>query len=144
LGEQFLTVAHRQQDATLSLVAQAVVGSTLLFLGEFASAQAHLDQVGTFYDPEHHRDLAYQMGQNPELMALNFAAETFWYRGYPDQALERVRHGFSVAQALAHPLSLADTLRAVAFVHLFRREGRGAQAHTEALLTLAHEQGFAL
>ena len=45
LGEQFLTVAHRQQDATLSLVAHAVLGETLLWRGEFTLAQVHLDQA---------------------------------------------------------------------------------------------------
>ena len=143
LGEQFLTVAHRQQDSTLSLVVHAVLGETLLWLGEFAPAQAHLDQACAFYDPEHHRDLAYHVGQDPGLMALGDAAETLWYRGYPDQALERVRHALSLAQALSHPLSLAEALGAVAFVHLFRREGQEAQAQAEALLTLAHEHGFA-
>jgi predicted ATPase len=49
LGEQFLTVAHRQQDSTLSLVVHVVLGSTLLWLGEFARAQAHLDQAFAFY-----------------------------------------------------------------------------------------------
>ena len=72
------------------------------------------------------------------------AAETLWYRGYPDQALERVRHALSLAQALSHPFSLAEALGHVAFVHLFRREGQEAQAQAEALLTLAHEHGFAL
>jgi predicted ATPase len=38
---------------------------------------------------------------------------------------------------------LVAALRAAAFVHLFRREGQEAQAHAEALLTLAHEHGFA-
>ncbi|HEV8716211.1 MAG TPA: adenylate/guanylate cyclase domain-containing protein, partial [Candidatus Binatia bacterium] len=114
LGEQFLTVAHRQQDATLSLVAHAVVGGTLHWRGEFTPAQAHLDQAGVFYDPEHYRDLAYHMGQDPGLMALGHAAQTLWYRGYPDQALERARHALSVAQALAHPFSLAGALGYVA------------------------------
>ncbi len=49
----------------------------------------------------------------------------------------------SLAQALAHPLSLAEALCAVAHVHLFRREGQEAQAHAEAVQTLTHEQGFA-
>ena len=51
LGEQFLTVAHRQQDSTLSLVVHAVLGGTLLWLGEFAPAQAHLDQACCFLRP---------------------------------------------------------------------------------------------
>jgi class 3 adenylate cyclase/predicted ATPase len=142
LGVQFLTVAQRQQDATLFLVAHAAVGITLLWLGEFAPAQAHLEQAGTFYDPEHHRDLAYHMGQDPGLMALGFAAQALWCRGYPAQALERVRHALSVAQARLHPLSLVAVLGAVALVHLFRREGQEAHAQAEALLTLTHEHGL--
>ena len=51
LGEQFLTVAHRQQDSTLSLVVHAVLGGTLLWLGEFTPAQAHLDQACCFLRP---------------------------------------------------------------------------------------------
>jgi predicted ATPase len=142
LGEQFLTVAQRQQDSTLSLVVHAVLGGTLLLLGEFTPAQAHLEQAFAFDDSEHHRDLAYHVGQDPGLMALEFAAETLWYRGYPDQALARVRHLLSLAQALAHPFSLAVALGAVALVHLCRREGQDAHAQAEALLTLAHEHGF--
>jgi tetratricopeptide (TPR) repeat protein len=142
LGEQFLPVAHRPQDATLSLVAHAVLGSTLLWRGEFAPAQAQLDQAGALYDPEYHRDLAYQVGQDPGLMALQSAAQTLWYRGYPDQALERVRHALSVAQALSHPFSLAVALAVVALMHLLRREGHNAQTYAEALQTLAHEHGF--
>ena len=49
----------------------------------------------------------------------------------------------SLAQALSHPLSLATALSRVAFVHLYRREGQEAHAQAEALLTLAHEHGFA-
>jgi hypothetical protein len=143
LGEQFLTVAQRQQDATLSLVVHAVLAETLLFRGEFTRAQAHLDQAGAFYDSGHHRDLAYQVGQDPGLLALGDAAKIFWYRGYPDQALERVRHCLALAQTLSHPLSLAEALCAVAHVHLFRREGQEAQAHAEAVQTLTHEHGFA-
>jgi class 3 adenylate cyclase len=143
LGEQFLTVADRQQDATLSLVVHTVVGLTLLFLGEFTPAQAHLDQAWSLYNPEQHRDLAYQMGLDPGLLALVFAAKALWYRGYPDQALERAHHVLSLAQVLSHSFSLVNVRYGVALVYLFRREGQDAQVHTEALLTLAHEHGFA-
>src|SRR5207253_1319363 len=94
-------------------------------------------------DPEQHRDLAYYLGQDPGLLALGWAAGAFWYRGYPDQALARVRYTLSLAQALSHPYSLVVALSAVAFVHLCRREGQEAVAQAEALLTLTHEHGFA-
>jgi predicted ATPase len=120
-----------------------MLAETLLFRGEFTAAHAHCDQAGAFYDSGHHRDLAYQVGQDLGLLALGDAAKALWYRGYPDQALARVRHCFSLAQALAHPLSLAEALCAVAHVHLFRREGPEAQAHAAAVQTLTFEQGFA-
>ena len=143
LEEQFLQGAQRQQDATLSLVVHAALAETMHYRGEFTSAQAHCDQAVALYDSEHHRDLAYQLGQDPGLLALGHAAKTLWYRGYPEQALERVHHCLSLAQALSHPLSLAEALYAVAHVHLLRREGQEAQAPAAALSTLAHEQGFA-
>ncbi|MBI3757158.1 MAG: AAA family ATPase [Deltaproteobacteria bacterium] len=144
LGEQFLPVAHSQQDAALSLVVHLLLGGTLLWRGELVSAQTHLEQAVACYDPELHRDLAYHTGQDLGSMALVRAAETLWFRGYPDQALERARHGLAIAQALSHPLSLALLLDAVTRVHLFRREGQEAQAQAEALLALAHEHGFTL
>lgn len=143
LGEQFLPVAKRQQDTTLALMVHLLLGGTVLWRGEFTSAQAHLEHAFACYDPERHRDLAHFMGQDLGSMALVRAAETLWYRGYPDQALERAHHGLSVAQALRHPLSLAVILDVVVRVHLCRREGQEALAHAEALLTLAHEHGFA-
>lgn len=76
-------------------------------------------------------------------MALGFAAQTLWHRGYSDQALEQARHALSAAQILSHPFSLAEALRAVTFVHLFRRESQEAHAQADALLTLAREHGLA-
>jgi tetratricopeptide (TPR) repeat protein len=143
LGEQLLNVAHRQQDSTLSLVAHVLMGSTLLWLGEFSRAQAHCDQAFALYDSERHRDLTYHIGQDMGVTALVSAAEALWYRGYPDQALDRVRQALSLTQVLSHPLSLVTALGHLSMVHLFRREGQDAQAQAEALLTLTHEHGFA-
>ncbi|MGH7960843.1 MAG: AAA family ATPase [Candidatus Binatia bacterium] len=143
LGEQYLDVAHRQQDSTLSLVVHTVVGATLQWRGEFARAQVHLDQTSAFSDPEQHRDLAYHVGQDSGLQALGFAADTLWCRGYPDQALARVRHALSVAQTLSHPFSLVDTLAHMTLAYLLRREGQEAHAQAEALVRLAREHGFA-
>jgi len=60
---------------------------TLLWRGEFARAQAHLERAFAFYDPQQHRDLGHYMGLDPGMLTLAFAAHTLWYRGYPDQAL---------------------------------------------------------
>src|SRR5262249_18836212 len=48
----------------------------------------------------------------------------------------------TLAQQLAHPLSLSFALGEAAVLHQLRREGQAAQAHAAAALQLATEQGF--
>ena len=86
---------------------------------------------------------ATRVGDDPGLIALLFAAYVLWYRGYPDQALERARHGLYRRPSLSHPLLLAAAMARVTDVYMSRREGHEAYAQMEALLPLAHEHGFA-
>jgi hypothetical protein len=44
LGEQLLTLAQRVREEEILLVAHSVLGDTLIRLGEFAVALAHLEQ----------------------------------------------------------------------------------------------------
>ena len=48
----------------------------------------------------------------------------------------------TLAQQLAHPLSLSFAWGEAAVCHQFRREGHTAQAHAAAALHLATDQGF--
>jgi predicted ATPase len=49
----------------------------------------------------------------------------------------------TLARALSHPFGLAYALDFAGWLHQCRREGQAAQERAEALLALAHEQGFA-
>jgi predicted ATPase len=62
--------------------------------------------------------------------------------GYPAQALARVQDARRLAEELAHPFSLAFALHCVSCVHHFRREAPDTQEQTQALRTLATDQGF--
>ena len=142
LGEQFLPLAQRQQEPALSLVVEFTMAATLLWMGQLDAAQAHYDRALTFSAPESDRELSYALGQDLGSCVLVYSAACLWLRGYPDRALAQVQRGLSTARDLGHPFSLAEALGTVAIVHLWRRDGRAAQAHTEALVSLAHEQGF--
>jgi predicted ATPase len=63
--------------------------------------------------------------------------------GYPDQAVQRSQEGLTLAHALAHPFVLVDALYGSALLQRYRREWQTVQAHTEAMLALATEHGFA-
>ena len=54
LGEQCFILAQHLQDPTLLLWGHWMLGETLQFLGEFASASAHFAQGMALYDAQQH------------------------------------------------------------------------------------------
>jgi class 3 adenylate cyclase/tetratricopeptide (TPR) repeat protein len=142
VGEQLLSVAQREQDPALLVEAHRALGQVLGNLGEFRPAQAHLDEVIGLYDPQRYRSHAFLYGADPGVTGLSNAAWTLWHLGYPDQALRRIHEGLSLAQALAHPFSLAYALAYAVWLHQFRREEQLSQERAETLMALSHEHGF--
>src|SRR5262249_21375921 len=95
------------------------------------------------YDRQTHRLHALLYGQDPGVACLSYAAHTLWMLGGPDRSLQRSHEALTLAQEVAHPLSLAYALSFAAFLHIFRREWPLGQVRAEATIALAAEQGFA-
>jgi TOMM system kinase/cyclase fusion protein len=142
LGEQLLNLAQGAHDPAFLLEAHYALGNTLNYLGELATAQAHFTQGIALYDRQQHRAHSLLYGQNPGVSCLSYAAQTLWLLGAPDQALQRSREALTLAQEVAHPLSLAYALFFAAWLHQLRREESLAQARVEAVISLAAEHGF--
>jgi class 3 adenylate cyclase/predicted ATPase len=143
LGEQGLTLAQHQDDATLVLEAHAALAATLFYLGDFAAARSHAEQGLALYDPQQHRHLAYRgAGYDVGVLCLNHLSASLGYLGYADQALRRRREMVALAQGLAHPLSLAAALSWTARFHQIRREPQVVHELAEAVITLTTTQGF--
>jgi predicted ATPase len=119
-----------------------VLGQTMFWLGEMASARAHLEQGVALYDPQQHRSHAFVYGQDPCVACQGYAAMPIWALGYPDQARQSTNEALTLAQELTHPFSLAFALTVAAVAHQFRREVQAVQERAEALMTLSTEQGF--
>jgi predicted ATPase len=144
VAEQLLALAHRQPDPALLLEAHHALGLTLYYLGAFATALTHVEQSIALYDPQQHATSQATHGPgNHGVRGHAMWSRLLWVLGYPDQALRRGREALTMAQTLAHPFSLADTLLWSTLLHQHRREWHTAQGHAEALLALATEQGFA-
>jgi predicted ATPase len=144
LGEQILRLAQGQQDPVLLVSAQRVMGATLWALGDFAQAQAHLEQGLALYDPQQHHTYVLLYGQDEGVTCLAYATWALMPLGYVDQALQRDHEALTLAQELAHPYSLAYALNYAAWLHRFRREAWVVQERTEAAIAIATDQGFAL
>jgi DNA-binding winged helix-turn-helix (wHTH) protein/predicted ATPase len=144
LGEQLDRLAQREAAPTPRLEAHETLGNTLFMLGEYAAAQTHLQQGITLTDPGAQRVLALRYGVAPGVTCLAYAVHTLWCLGYPEQALQRSQEAIALAQALAHPHSLALAQYFVTSLYHRRRELPAVQAQADALLTLATAQGFPL
>jgi predicted ATPase len=144
LTEQLLILAQDIRDSALLLEAHLALGLTLVYLGEFVSAQTHLEQGIALYSPQQHHSLAFRYGSlDPGVICLSYAAFALGLLGYPDQALKKIHEDLSLARELSHPLSLAFALNWAARLHQLRREGRKSQELAETAMTLSNEHMFA-
>ena len=142
LAQQLLTLAQRPQHSGVLMDAHGVAGMTTFYIGELDTAHEHLDHGIALYNPQEHHSLTFVYGQDPGVACLNHSAWALWFRGYPEQALQRSQEAVTLAQELSHPFSLAFALAFSARAHIYRREARAAQEVSEATIALCNEQGF--
>jgi len=142
LGEQLLQRAQEADRPALLLLAHQALGDTLFNMGELLLAREHLEMAISLYDRERHRPRGFRHGGvDAKVNCLSYAARTLWTLGYPDAALERANECLALAQALAHPHTLAFAETA-GRLHRVRREARAARETAKRLMALSTEHGF--
>jgi predicted ATPase/class 3 adenylate cyclase len=142
LGEQLVQLAERKADPMHRMAAHAAFGQTLLSLGDYAAAWAHLEQGIARTDQTTQRALVLRHGEAPGVRCLGVAADTLWCLGYPARAVQLSQEALALAQALAHPYSLATAEVYAIRLHHYRHEVPAIQVQADALLTLATAQQF--
>lgn len=145
LGEQLISLSQRLQDPILVAVANWTLGLSLLYLGEFSSARAPLEQVVKFYDPQQHSFLAFIFGQDAGVSCLAWLGWALWFLGYPHQAVKRCKEALVLAKKLNHPFTLAFA-HAIAgwYFYSLTHEFQAAKEHSEAIIKLGKKEGFGL
>ena len=142
LGEQLLTLAQQAQDSAMLVVAHKTWGTTLSYLGAFASAHTHFAQSMALYDPQQHSASVFLYGEDTGVTCRCYAARVLWCLGYPDQGLAQSHEAVTLARQSANPFSLTTALGFAATFHQLRREVRFTQECAEVTISLATEQGF--
>jgi predicted ATPase len=142
LGEQLLTLAQNGQDPALLAHAHHVLGGTLFFLGEFASAHTHLMRGIALYDSRQFHSDTFFYGT--WVGCLGRAALALWYLGYPDQALQKIQQAIALPQVLSHPYILTTALHFAAWLHLIRGEAQAALERVDAEIAICRDQGWPL
>jgi class 3 adenylate cyclase/predicted ATPase len=138
-AEQLLALAERQQDPALLVGSCHALGQDLFQTGDLTAARRIVERGIALFDPERHRLQAWPGGQPGEQCYL-YGAFALWMLGYPDQALRRGEEALVLANNLANPANLINTLAFVALVHVFRREAAAAREQAQATMAMSAEQ----
>jgi class 3 adenylate cyclase/predicted ATPase len=144
-ARQFLTAAEAP-DATTAprVIGNRLMGTTLMMLGQFESAQAHLDRAIALYVPAQHRPLAARFGQGIGATVLAYRAWTLWPLGYPEAALRNAYGLIENGRELNHAGTLMYALFHAAVTKILSGQVAAAETDARELIALAEEKGASL
>jgi predicted ATPase len=139
LAVAFMALAEKQGTIFPRVLGHRVMGTSLLFLGEFAEGRAHLDSAISLYDPAAHRPLATRFGHDVGAAILSNRPLALWLLGYPAAAQKDAEDAIELAQAIGQTATFLYTLTRVTWFHLVVGNYETAAAQTQQLMTIAAE-----
>ena len=141
---EILALARQQADPALLLQGEHAAWTTLSYVPDLPAARDHAERGRALYHAELHRAHKFIFaGHDPGVCCRSNGALVWWLLGFPDRALARAHEGMSLAEQLAHPVSLALSLLFSSFLHQFRREARLTLERAEATIATCAEHGVA-
>jgi DNA-binding response OmpR family regulator/class 3 adenylate cyclase/predicted ATPase len=143
-AKEFLSLAKSQTQSGLLLVAHRLVGSSLIFTGNYVAALSHLDRAVALYRPGQHQELALRFGADMGITAMCSRALALWHGGYFDQARRAADEGLRKARESTHRHTLAYGLVYVGLTTVSGRWDTEAEKIANELVSLTREQEFPL
>ena len=121
-ANEILRLADAQNEASMRVDGQFLVGSYTGFMGQLGPGLAHLDQAIAAFESRGYRPRRLRFGIDARVSCLTTSGFFLWLLGYPDRAVERASRAIAIAADLEHPYSHAYALFHSGFLHLWRRE----------------------
>jgi len=87
-----------------------MLGVSLYFLGDLASARVHLQRALGAHVSAPPRAYIVRFGVDQRVHSLSILAHILWLQGFPDQAAHTGKRGIDQAYTLEHPVSLCMAL----------------------------------
>jgi len=141
LATQFLALSEKQGTTAALLMANRVMGISLLCTGQFAQSRTHFDRAIALYDPIEHRPLATRFGQDVRVVVLCYRSWPLWMLGHPNAALADSIVALRDARELEQASTLMNTLFITNLTHICCGNYPAAKAQADELLELANEKG---
>jgi predicted ATPase len=123
------------------LIADRMMGLSLLSTGGIAESRVHLDRAIALYDPAEHRWLATPFGHDNRVAVLCYRSWALWMLGYPETALADAEHALKDAREIGQAASLLYALSFTSLTHILCGDYTAAKTQSDEVLALADEKG---
>ena len=141
---RLLRIAQHHHHPVLLAAAHRLLGSTLLYRGDFVGARHHLEQSLGPTAPIQDDVLTALSSWEGQTIGCSMLAAVLARLGYPEQARQRSHEAMTLTQEQPGSFLRATALLFMTIVQQFCRDAQGTRASASALMALAAEQGFAL
>ena len=138
-----LDLAERMGDHDCLIQAHHLGWSTHCFAGEFLAAQRHAQEGMARYQRERDHHLTYTYsGHDPGVCCRVFGAISLGQLDWSERAQALRGEGLALAEALAHPITVAIALWNFAHLHQLLREHNVVSTVGERIIRYANEMGL--
>jgi predicted ATPase/DNA-binding winged helix-turn-helix (wHTH) protein len=144
-AERFRGLAAKQPDPAARLIADRMIGSVRLWMGDQTNARRHIERMLSRYVDPLHRSHALRFVWDQRVAGEIVLAVILWLQGFPDQAMGTVQETIERARASDHAISLCYTLaRAACPVALWVGDLAAAECYVSMLLDHSAKLGMAV
>ncbi len=141
-AEQLLSFVVRTKVPAEELSAHFAHGCTLLYRGDFVTAQAAFARALTRYRPSEHWSLVRFYGDDHGLFSQVYVNWILVLSGKPETALRKAKETLELAEQLNDPLALAMVLVMSMLLHVGVRDADTALSFAERAIAISSENGF--
>jgi TolB-like protein/class 3 adenylate cyclase/predicted ATPase len=139
LAEDLLRWGNERNASAALVLGHSSFGANLMFVGQFASSRAHLEEALALYDLVPRDSLVVR---HPQVDSLGYLGMSLFCLGFPDQAAERCNAARAESRRLAHLPSLAVSLAIGTRLLSLIGDDAALDEWTDELIPVAAEGGF--
>jgi len=134
-AERFRGLTAKQHDPAARLIADRMIGSIRLFMGDLTNARRHIERMLSRYVDPLHRAHTIRFVWDQRVAGEIVLAVILWLQGFPDQAMRTAQRTIERAWASDHAISLCYALaRAACPVALWVGDLATAECYVSMLL----------
>jgi hypothetical protein len=135
------SVEGAAKSPTAMALANSILGRALQFVGDHGASRAELDASFQYWSRSPGKGEVY-LGLDHHILVGVGLARNSWMRGYPTQAMERIRQTILDAERKNHPASLGLALSWAPGLFLWIGDLQSAQEHVDWLVS--HAETYSL